>query len=651
MATTGRGDPRRDIPSIPDSAGPLKGPLDAIREAVQTYMGNRGNPLDMGVTWRQLVEQGFARLDSFRGTGGGGPGAVRPGAYVPIASEVEPDLSPPPTPTGFSGTSGFSTIFLDWDAPAYTQGHGHGQTNIYGVLYPTGAPAPVFADASLVSVVAGLTTIFNFSTTLGTRWAFWIKFQTADGVESASPAGGLNGVQVTTGVVGNSDLGPLVITADKISAGTYEGINLVRNAGAEDGITSWALVHTSGTSAVLTSDTSDKTGGSRSFRITKASGSNGAGYGCLAFPVIPGETYSVRLRLRGSSASAAGLFLRAHQRATYPPGGYCTDANDDSVAEIGGVANAPIATTWTGYQYTYLVPAGVYWISFAVYNWTASTALDMWFDDVIFGRQISASTIAAGSIAVGRAAIADGAIRNALIENAAVDNAKIANLSAAKLTVGDGTIGGNLKSTTFTPGSAGWIVRPDGTAEFAFVHIRGTIAAGQIAAGSINADRITAGTITTDRLVANAATVAANGAQSLTDYIITATSGVNSGVVNLFSLTSTGQAVTIGGVFNIEAYLDQLSVERIVITIALYIDGSIVTATSQTQELSPCTNSTIRRINTACPIAFRSVSVAAGNHTYGVLMTASFVNSSGAAVNGNGYMRAQGTLHAQENKV
>lgn len=81
-----------------------------------------------------------------------------------------------------------------------------------------------------------------------------------------------------------------------------------------------------------------------------------------------------------------------------------------------------------------------------------------------------------------------------------IDNAMIANLSAAKLTVGDGTVGGNLKSTTFTSGSAGWIIRPDGTAEFGFAHIRGTLQAGQVAASYVTTTMLAASAVTAAKI-------------------------------------------------------------------------------------------------------------------------------------------------------
>lgn len=76
-----------------------------------------------------------------------------------------------------------------------------------------------------------------------------------------------------------------------------------------------------------------------------------------------------------------------------------------------------------------------------------------------------------------------------------IDSAMVAELSAAHLTAGDGTIGGPLKSASYVTGSDGWIVQPDGFAEFSDVVMRGTIyaSAGSIGSISIFSDSIKSG--------------------------------------------------------------------------------------------------------------------------------------------------------------
>lgn len=115
---------------------------------------------------------------------------------------------------------------------------------------------------------------------------------------------------------------------------------------------------------------------------------------------------------------------------------------------------------------------------------------------VPFTVQTSPTTINGVSVPAGvymeDAWIRNGTITNAKIGNAAIDDAKIANLSAAKLTVGDGTVGGILKSSNYVAGSSGWIVRPDGTAEFHGVIVRGQVVA---TSGSIGGITISAGSL------------------------------------------------------------------------------------------------------------------------------------------------------------
>lgn len=78
------------------------------------------------------------------------------------------------------------------------------------------------------------------------------------------------------------------------------------------------------------------------------------------------------------------------------------------------------------------------------------------------------------------------------------DSVQATAISASQLTLGDGTVGGNLKSSTFTAGSAGWILRPDGTAEMNNITVRGTIysTSGQIGGITINANGLNSGAFT-----------------------------------------------------------------------------------------------------------------------------------------------------------
>jgi hypothetical protein len=422
--------PTQAIPEVPltidNDTGKI---LSATRDVLLNGQGKRGDPMDTWVTFRDLKAVG-AIVVYPSGT------AVRNGVPVftpPDSVTSAQDLTAPPAPTALTAIPAFQNVILTASYPAaYLKGRG---------LEFWASPTNDRATATLVTTEVPFngTSLYSHPIGLGLTRYYWARLVSkADVRGDWFPANPLAGIAATTGQIGNSDLGPLIITADKISAGNYEGLNLVKNPGAEDGVVAWGLVEAAAGSGILTADVGDKTGGSKSFRITKVLTTDGVAYGSTAFPVIPGETYSVKLRLRASTASAAGLYLRANEIASYPVGGYVTASLRSSYTDF--ISNVPMPFIWTPYEFTYVVPVGVFWVSFSVYNWTTSTALNLYFDDVLVGRQISASSIAAGSIAVGSAAIANGAIRNALIENLAVDNAKIALLAVSTANLQDAAI-------------------------------------------------------------------------------------------------------------------------------------------------------------------------------------------------------------------
>jgi hypothetical protein len=166
-----------------------------IRETLQVYMGLRGDPLDKGLTLRDLTDIGLLEYG-----GGRGPNTtIRPGRVypnIPTEDQTE-DLTPPPTPTGFALDAGITNVFITHDAPTYTQGRGHDRTIVYGAKRNSGDPLPTFAQATRIADFIG--EVYGYPTDPATIWHMWITWRTRDGVESVTPAGGINGLQVRTG--------------------------------------------------------------------------------------------------------------------------------------------------------------------------------------------------------------------------------------------------------------------------------------------------------------------------------------------------------------------------------------------------------------------------------------------------------------------
>lgn len=215
-------DPRTDLP-----APGAPNFNQRLREVIQTYLGRQGNPLDRGLTIRDLVDTGVLKLRSgFQLKPGAGSSIpLEPGDGV--VDTYEPDLTPPPTPGSMTVTASISHVMIEHEAPLYRQGHGHLRTRVYGKVVNAGEQLPTFADAAEIGQFSG--TIYAQPSNPATTWRLWIKWETVDGVLSVDPAGGINGLEAVTG----QDVALLLealsgqITASNLHADLGARINLI----------------------------------------------------------------------------------------------------------------------------------------------------------------------------------------------------------------------------------------------------------------------------------------------------------------------------------------------------------------------------------------------------------------------------------------
>lgn len=105
-------------------------------------------------------------------------------------TSLEKDLTPPPTPNGFTATPSISTILITHNSPVYTAGRGHNRTALYGI---SGSGTHTFSQASLLGEFSG--NVYSFSTDPATTWSLWIKWISNDGAYSSES----NKLKVTTG--------------------------------------------------------------------------------------------------------------------------------------------------------------------------------------------------------------------------------------------------------------------------------------------------------------------------------------------------------------------------------------------------------------------------------------------------------------------
>ncbi|WP_034396296.1 host specificity factor TipJ family phage tail protein, partial [Comamonas thiooxydans] len=99
----------------------------------------------------------------------------------------EPDLTPPPAPTGVTAVPLMTTAQVNWASPTYTVGHGHDHSVIYASLWATGGTAPAFSAAKSVGTEQGHPA--SIPVELGSKYTIWVTHVSVDGVESAPSAG------------------------------------------------------------------------------------------------------------------------------------------------------------------------------------------------------------------------------------------------------------------------------------------------------------------------------------------------------------------------------------------------------------------------------------------------------------------------------
>jgi hypothetical protein len=463
-------DLRKDLPSAKADNFPQR-----TREVLMTYMGRQGNPLDRGLTLRDLIENGLAEFpQGYTPRPGGGTPPLVPGPSIP---SPEVDLTPPPTPTGFSVDAAISHIFIEHDAPTYRQGHGHLRTRVYGATWTSG-DLPVFADAIEITQFSGTT--FAHPTNPSTTWHLWIKWETKDGVLSADPAGGANGLVAITG----QNVGLLLDALDgelnesQLTQGLRSRIELI------DGPSS-----TPGTVAqrVLAEQTARSTADDAlSSSISTLGTTVNNNYNTLN-SAIQAETSARSTAISTEANARQTLQSRVESIDSTLTAAVQTEASTRA-SETGSLfAKYTIKVDVNGYVSGFGlastsnngVPTSEFTIVADKFSIAPVQTDNTANDGSPFFHRTTATTINGVSVPAGTymkaAYIHDATITNAKIADLAVDNAKIANLSASKLTAGSISVGQHIQSSGFVSGTSGWRINGDGTAEFANAIVRGTV--------------------------------------------------------------------------------------------------------------------------------------------------------------------------------
>ncbi len=488
-------DTRKDLP-------PVNSPnfLEKVRETLSVYLGNRGDKLNRGLTVRDLADAGIVELNPAWVAGGGTASVVNgPGSAIFGAVETAVDLTPPPTPYWFTASAGIANLMIESAAPNYTQGHGHSKAKLYGATWISG-DLPVFANAVVISEFNG--NVASYATNPATTWHLWLTWVTVDGVESAVPAGGTNGVVATTG----QDVGGLLTAL----SGQLKQDQLHNDLGSRIALIDGPSSLANSVASRIDIETNARVAATDALaqQITTVQASLGDQVAAVqtsataTATAVTGLSSQYTVKVQAGTNYVTGFGLASTLKDGVPTSEFAVRADNFSIA--------PVQTDNTANDGSPFF-----------YRTTSTT--------------INGVVIPAGAY-IKAAYIHDASITNAKIANATIDDAKIANLSAAKLTAGSIAVGAYIQSSNFVSGSGGWRIHGNGTPEFNNAIVRGTVYASSGSfTGAISASSFRTG--------------------SFTGYAWPSGSGVGSyldGNGMLFGNPSTGQflQVTAGGLVN-----------------------------------------------------------------------------------------------------
>ena len=188
------------LPAIPNSVDPA---VKALKEATEVRLGRRGDPLDRGVTVRDLYEGGVVKIKGMPEISLRNPGGA--GTIIPKA--IEGDLTTPPPPTTFTASAGGPAIALHWDQPLRTDLRTHIYRNT--------------VDDRSTAVVIGMSVGNYYADTVGHGYTYyyWVHYVSINQV-----SGPFNAVAGTVGITSEKVSDIIARLSDELNQSHLAGV-------------------------------------------------------------------------------------------------------------------------------------------------------------------------------------------------------------------------------------------------------------------------------------------------------------------------------------------------------------------------------------------------------------------------------------------
>jgi uncharacterized protein YjbI with pentapeptide repeats len=373
IVLTGDGPKIPQIPTVPISDQNVRTAVEGIRNIFNTRAFGK-NEVDRWVTWRDLVKSNIVVYRDGDTTFTGNQG----GNFFPIGEDPA-DFTPPPAPVNLTAVSAALTVILEWDDPQYANlayaEIWRSTTNDLGAAVRIGTTVSfLYADA----VGAGSITYY-----------YWVRLVSKKDIVGAYNS--LIGTMAATGLIGNVDLGPLIV----------EAANLAVDAVEEGKIKDFAVTTTK----------------IANLAVGNAAIANGA---------------ITNAKIENLAVDSAKIADAAIVAAKIADATITTAKIGDAQITGAKIANATIGTANITDGAITNALIGDAQISTAKIQTAAITNAKI-LDATITGAKIASATI-------GTALIADAAIVSALIADAAIVEAKIASAAISSAKIQDAAI-------------------------------------------------------------------------------------------------------------------------------------------------------------------------------------------------------------------
>lgn len=184
-----------------------------VNDSIAQIKGEKGDPLDAAVTFRDLIDTGIAKRN-IRINADGKITGTNSNQIVIGAEEV---LDTPPPPTGVSADGAFQNIIIEWDTPTF-----------FGFSHAEIWASSTNSFASRVFVGQTTAAVFSHAVGTGQTRYYWIRFVNTQDIPG--PFNSTSGTAGTTALIDTQEIADGLITAAKLVDGAVTETKIAADA-------------------------------------------------------------------------------------------------------------------------------------------------------------------------------------------------------------------------------------------------------------------------------------------------------------------------------------------------------------------------------------------------------------------------------------